>query len=348
MKNKKLSIVIVNLNGWKYLEALLKSILGSKTKDYEVIIVDNGSTNDCEKIDNFCSLDDRFKSVKLHKNVGPAMARNIGVANTTGKYISFLDNDTLVDKNWATEAINYFNKHKKVGIIQCKLLLESDHNKIDYVGEYLGTNGFLVQECSAGTIDNGQFNKPKKILAAKSAGMFIKREAFNRVGGFDDDYFIYVEETDLGWRSWIAGFEAHFLPSSVVYHHFGTSSVILGSKNASSLAKYHGPKNYLMTLLKNSPSRMLPKIIFYHFLLWVGFIFFRLFTFKIGDSFEMTKGILYFLFNVSSTLKKRHKIQNDKVKSKQIFLNELVVSRSLWYFVSKAVIKRKVGNANSY
>lgn len=348
MKTKQLSVVIVNLNGWEYLKPLLESIKESNIEKYEVIVVDNGSTQDLDKIEKYCSLDKHLKLVKLHKNVGPAMARNIGVKNSNSKYISFLDNDTLVDKNWSKNAINYFNKNKKVGIIQCKLLLASDHNKIDYVGEYLGTNGFLVQECPAGTTDSGQFNKPKKILAAKSAGMFIRSDVFYKAGGFDDDYFIYVEETDLGWRSWIAGFEAHFLPNSVVYHHFGTSTVILGKSNASNLAKFHGPKNYLSTLYKNLPKRLLYKVFIQNFVLWLGLIIFRIITLKISDSVQMSKGLLYFLLNFKNINNKRNKIQSGKQSKKQDFLNGLVVSRPLWYFINKATKKIKVGNTESY
>lgn len=348
MKASQLSIVIVNLNGWDYLKPLLESIKENSISQYEVVVVDNGSTEDLDKIERYLSLDSRFKLIKLHKNVGPAMARNIGVKNSKGKYISFLDNDTLVDKSWAKNALNYFNKNKKVGIIQCKLLLASDHGKIDYVGEYLGTNGFLVQECPAGSIDNGQFNKPKKILAAKSAGMFIRRDVFDKAGGFDDEYFIYVEETDLGWRSWIVGFEAHFLPTSLVYHHFGTSTVILGQSKASNLAKFHGPKNYLSTLYKNLPNRLLGKVLVQHVALWLGLIAFRFVTLKISDSVQMSKGLLYFLFNIKRLKIKRDTIQSNKQSKKQDFLNGLVVSRPLWYFINKATKKIKVGNTESY
>ncbi len=345
----KLSVVIVNLNGIKYLKKLIKSIHQSAYKKLEIIVVDNGSKK--EELISLLKLSNTTKNLKiifLHKNFGPAMARNIGVQNSTGEYLSFLDNDTEVDKNWAKNALEYFTKHRKVGVIQSKLLLESDHRKIDYVGEYLGSNGFLVQECPAGTLDRGQFNKPKKILAAKSAGMFIRRDVFDRAGGFDDDYFIYVEETDLGWRSWLTGFEVHYLPTSVVYHHFGTSTLILGQKNASNLAKYHGPKNYLSTLYKNLPNELLWSILFKNLLLWICFIIYRALIFKLDDSYYMSKGVLYFIVNFKKINTKRKAIQSNKVYYVDNNIKKLVVSRPLWYFISKAINKQKIGNANSY
>ena len=348
MKNKELSIIIVNMNGWRYLNDLLDSIKSSNAKDYEIVVVDNGSETDHKKILDYAKKQNTVKLITLHKNFGPAMARNIGVRNSSGRYVAFLDNDTIVEKNWALNAINYFKNHKKVGVIQCKLLLQSDHKKIDYVGEYLGSNGFLVQECPAGTIDRGQFNKPKKILAAKSAGMFITREAFDLAGGFDDDYFIYVEETDLGWRSWIAGYEAHYLPDSVVYHHFGTSTVILGQKGVGFLAKYHGPKNYLMTLYKNLPQNLLWRILPVHFLLWFCFALYKVLTLNFLDSYYMLSGLLYFIVNFKKISKKRDRVQSIKDDGADEMIKDLVVMRPLWYFINKATKKHKIGNAKSY
>ncbi len=348
MKTKELSVVIVNLNGWKYLEPLLKSIQSSTTKSLEIVMVDNGSISDGKKIKSYCLKNKNCRLVNLHKNVGPAMARNIGAKNSTGKFLSFLDNDTLVDKNWAKTALSYFKKNKKVGVIQCKLLLENDHTKIDYVGEYLGSNGFLVQECPAGTKDIGQFQKTKKILAAKSAGMFIRRSVFEQIGGFDDDYFIYVEETDLGWRSWLAGWQAHYLPTSIVYHHFGTSSVILGLDKASTLAKFHGPKNYISTLVKNLSTPNLFRILPVHIFLWLSLAVYRLLMFNATDFFNILSGIIWPLQNIKSLLIKRSKVQSIRVTNDLYVFNHLVVRRSLWYFIKKATVKTTVGNAKSY
>lgn len=343
------SVIVVNLNGSNYIDKLLSSISKSNSSDYEIIVVDNGSEiSEIKSLERIVNRYDRAHLIKLHRNFGPAFARNIGVKNSTGKILSFLDNDTLVHQNWLIEANHYFRQHPKVGLIQCKLLLESNHNKIDYVGEYLGTNGFLVQTAKGGDVDNGQFNTPTKILAAKSAGMFIRRDVFESTGGFDDDYFIYVEETDLGWRTWLSGYEVHYLPSSIVFHHSGTSSLILGQLGVSKLAKFHGPKNYISTLVKNLSFEKLLIILPQHLLLWFGLIFFKIITFNFKDAYYMVSGIGWVIINLPIILNKRKLIQHQrKIKDETLF-KHLVVRRSLWYFVSKAVLKSKVGNAQSY
>lgn len=349
MKLPILSVIIVNFNGAAYVKECIDSILKNNIKNFEIVIVDNGSTE--KELSKLKVLEHNHKEIKivaLHKNFGPALARNIGVINSHADLIAFLDNDTQVEPNWANNAIKYFKMNPKVGIIQSKLLLANDHSRLDYVGEYLGSNGFLVQNCKAGDLDSISFSKPQIILAAKSAGMFIRRNVFNLINGFDDDYFIYVEETDLGWRSWLAGFESHFLPTSKVYHQFGTSSVILGLDKASQLAKYHGPKNYLSTLIKNLSLVRLVQVLPIHLTLWLGLILYRFITLKPNDSIQMLKGLAWVILNIDKILIKRSLIQKKRKVDDNFVFKKLVVNRNLWYFVSKAVLKSKVGNAQSY
>ena len=346
-QNPSLSVVIVNYNGYKYLKSCIQSIQNSLSwNTLEIIIVDNGSSEDIPQIKSLAN--NQIKLIFLDKNYGPAYARNQGVAQARGEYLAFLDNDTQVHPEWAQEAIKYFDKNPKVGVIQCKLLLANDHTKLDYVGEYLGTNGFLVQECKAGDKDQGQFETIKQILAAKSAGMFIRRETFDKAGGFDADYFIYVEETDLGWRSWLVGYQAVYLPTSIVYHHFGTSNVILGLDKTSSLAKFHGPKNYITTLIKNFGVKNLITIVPLHITLWLGLAFYRLFKGKLTDFSLIVQGIIWPFIHFPQLITKRKIIQSQRVISDKKIFQSLMVKRSLNYYLNKAIHTQKIGNAKSF
>ncbi len=344
-----LSVIIVNHNGYEYLQACIQSIQKSLSwNDLEIIIVDNGSNKDPAKIQSNLVIKNKITLISLDQNYGPAYARNQGVAQARGKYLAFLDNDTQVHSKWAQEAIKYFDKNPKAGVIQCKLLLASDHTKLDYVGEYLGTNGFLVQECKAGDKDQGQFETVKQILAAKSAGMFIRKDTFDKAGGFDNDYFIYVEETDLGWRSWLVGYQAIYLPTSIVYHHFGTSTVILGLDKASSLAKYHGPKNYITTLIKNFGTKNLFTIVPVHIFLWFGLAFYRLISGKPSDFLLIIRGIIWPFTHLNQVLTKRKAIQSKRVISDKKLFQSLMVKRSFVYYLKKGTRNQKVGNSKSF
>ena len=279
MNNVILSVIIVNYNGYTYAKKCVASVFRSvSSQSLEVIVVDNGSTDNSSinLKEDFSRYSTQLTIVSLKKNYGPSLARNAGVRRARGRYLAFLDNDTQVDRYWAKTAIDRFQQDQTIGILQCKLLLAGDRKKIDYVGEYLGQNGFLIQRAPVMAEDRGQFEKECLILAAKSAGMFITKKAFTAAGGFDNDYFIYVEETDIGWRCWLAGYRVLYCPGSIVYHEFGTSSIILSKQKNDFNAKFHGCKNYILTLTKNLEMINIVKILPTHILLWLGLAWFAL------------------------------------------------------------------------
>lgn len=349
MRAKKiidLSVIIINYNGEKYASRCIDSVLISKTPNTEIVVVDNGSHHDVARLRK--RYKNKIKLVALDKNYGPAKARNEGVRISKGNYIAFLDNDTLVHKDWARNALQEFDKDNQLGIIQCKLLLAKNKKRIDYVGEYIGSNGFLIQRAKTGEIDRHQYDKRSKILAAKSAGMFIRRAVFDEIGGFDNDYFIYVEETDLGWRSWLRGYKAIFVPKSIVYHEFGTSTVILGKSKNNYNAKFHGSKNYILTLFKNLGPVSLIKIIPLHVLLWEGLALYQLMKGEFKNFIWINQGILWNLLNLKDSFKKRHNIQKTRVVSDKELFKIILKKKPFSYFLIKATHKQRIGNAESF
>jgi GT2 family glycosyltransferase len=249
---------------------------------------------------------------------------------------------------WAREAIACFERDRQIGIVQCKLVLANDPRRIDYVGEYLGQYGFLVQEAEGGEIDLGQHEVEKDILAAKSAGMFMRRDVFEKVGGFDEDYFIYVEETDLGWRAWLAGSRARYLPGSIVYHEFGTSSIILGRIENEFNAKYHGSKNYILTLLKNMGCKYALWTVPAHVIMWCGLAVLLAWKGNWRPSRYILGGIMWNVRNISKTLRKRRAIQRSRTRSDSEIFPIVRKWRPMRYYINKAMSQRKVGNANGF
>lgn len=333
------SIIIVNYNGKEFLDRCINSIIHNNYQNYEIIVADNHSTDnsvaDIQK--KFAGLKNKLKFVELDQNYGPARARNEAAKLAKGKYLGFLDNDTKVDKNWLTAAINLFKSDNKIGCLQCKLMLMTEPNRFDYAGEFLGQNGFLVQRAGYRELDNGQYDQTAVILAAKSAGMFIRKDVFEKIGGFDDDYFIYVEETDLGWRSWLLGYKTMFCPKSVVYHEFGTSAKILTKKKHNFNVRFHGTKNYLMTLIKNLNRRNLVLIFPRHVIIW---IFFGIYLFVTGNfrvSMSVFKGILWIITNIKSIIRKRKAVQGSRILDDDVLFkkNGLLQQRSFLYKIKQ-------------
>lgn len=351
MKKKMpfVTIIVINFNGKKYILNCLKSIFKNCYQNYEIIVVDNGSTDDSlQAIRKIFKDKKNLQFLNLKRNFGPAYARNQGVKKAKGDYLGFLDNDTLVNQNWIKEALVEFEKNKKLGIVQCKLLLAQEKNKIDYVGEFLGQNGFLVQIAKGGEKDKGQYEKKINILAAKSAGMFIRKELFLKLGGFDPDYFIYVEETDLGWRSWLLGYETLFVPKSIVYHESGISTIILGKSKTDFNAKFHGTKNYILTLFKNLETINLWKILPIHLFLWVGLAWFMFFRGYFRQFLWIHQGIFWNIINLKKNIKKRKKIQGKRVVRDQDLFKIFMKRKSFSYFLNKVIKPHQVGNADSF
>ena len=313
--NPLVSIIIVNYNGFHLLRNCLNSILKNKYSNFEIIIVDNHSADDSIlNIKNYFEKNlKKIKIIALSKNFGPAKARNEGVKKSLGQYLAFLDNDTEVDQNWITATIKKFQSNNQIGAIQSKLLLLNQKNKIDYVGELLGNKGFLKSIAKYGENDHHQYDKTKYILAAKSAGMFITRQAFLKAGRFDPDYFIFMEETDLGWRVWLNGFKVIFCPKSIVYHQFSATKTIVDRDFNNYLIRFHGTKNYIQTLIKNLGTKNLIKILPIHIFLWFCLASFLLITGKFKSSYNIYNGILWNFVNIRKILKKRRQVQSQRV-----------------------------------
>jgi len=327
----KVSVIVVNHNGKEYLQNCIFSVLSNDFENYEIIVVDNGSTDGSLAAlrKKFAKNLEKIKIIELRKNYGPAKARNEGAKIAEGEYLAFLDNDTQVKKDWITEAIKLFQRDSKIGCIQCKLLLLNEKNKYDYAGEYLNQYGFLVQRARYKETDNGQYDQEVEILAAKSAGMFIRKDVFNKIGGFDKDYYIYMEETDLGWRSWLSGYKVVFCPLSVVYHEFSTSAKILSIEKNNFNVRFHGTKNYIMTLIKNLGSRQLILILPKHLFIWFCFGFFLMVRGDFQSANNIFKGIWWNIVNLPKTLIKRKSIQSTRVISDNLLFPIIVKKRSL-------------------
>lgn len=339
----RVSVIIVNYNGYEYVKRCIDAVAANIYPDYEIIVVDNGSTDssvDKLQID-FSNLGIRF--IELQTNLGPSAARNRAGRIATGEFFAFLDNDTTPDGDWLVAPISRMKADPTIGAVQCRLMLLQEPTKFDYVGDYLGSYGFLMQSVGAGEEDVGQADSEAVILSAKSAGMVVRRSAFCEAGGFDDDYFIYVEETDLGLRLWLMGYRAIYVPESRVLHEFGTSSIILGS-HQNVLAKFHGPKNYVLTLLKNLETRTLLHVLPRHLALWCGYAVLNLSKRRRHSAGLILAGLWWNVIHLPSTLRKRKLIQSKRRINDRAILGVVGRKDSLRALYIKATASTSVGN----
>lgn len=218
-------VVIVNYNGEKNLKKCLESVLKNT---FEVVVVDDGSEDESVRIVR------QFKKVKLirlKQNVGPALARNLGAKGFKGKYLVFLDVDTVLPKGSLVKAIKEMDKEKNLGAGQFDLK--------DHKGHFLSWFGLAYQ---AG-------KKDKYILGGITAGLVVRNKLFKKIKGFDEDFEIYGEDTDLCWRVWLAGYKVKRLRAKL--EHLGKSSL------TTKRLMRNGARNNMRMIIKNTDMKSL-------------------------------------------------------------------------------------------
>lgn len=231
----KVSIIIVNYNGKEHLEKCLESLQTVTYDSYEIILVDNNSSDG--SVEFVTQNYPHVILIKLNANKGFAEPNNIGAKISKGDYLLFLNNDTIVTPPFLTKLINVIESDKKIAMCQ-SLLLKPD-GKIDSSGDFIDHLGVVY---SSKTLTN----ESREISSARGASMLVRKDVFEMLGGFDEKFFVTFEDVDLGWRSWIFGYRVVVVPKSIVYHSGGQTHKKIGSELA-----FHGFKNQLSMKLTN-------------------------------------------------------------------------------------------------
>jgi len=265
-------------------------------------------------------LKKNFKWVKVVENddiIYPA-ANNLGVENSKGKYIAFLNNDTEVDPNWLKELVKVMEKHPKVAACTCKVKLFSNRSLINSAGMGCDIYGFAF---SRGLIyrgnlekDVGQYDKIEEVFATYSAAMIIKKDVFKKIGGFNEDFGFHYEEIDLCWRARLSGYKILHVPTAIVYHKMGGTKTSYTKKS-----RYYIEKNRLRTMLQNYSSFTLVRTLPIYFLLKLSEVFLYLIFLKSEIATDILNGILSNITKLPRIIKDRVRTQNiRKISDKEI------------------------------
>lgn len=208
--------MIVNLNRRDLLARCLESLWKQTYTDFEVIVVDNGSRDG--SLQFLHSLRDaRLRVVALPENKGFAGGCNAGIAIAQGHYIATLNNDAEVDANWLRELVDGIESEASIGMCASKILFHGDRSRIDKVGHLIYPDG-LNHGRGSGEPDRGQFEKREEVLFPDAAAALYRREMLNVTGAFDEQFFAYGDDADLGLRGRLAGWNCLYIPTAIVYH----------------------------------------------------------------------------------------------------------------------------------
>jgi GT2 family glycosyltransferase len=216
------SVVIVNLNRRDLLERCLQSIWKQTYTDFEAIVVENGSKDGSLEFLRGIR-EPRLRVVALPENRGFAGGCNAGIASAQGRYIATLNNDAEADPNWLRELVEGIQSDPAVGMCASKILFHGDRKRIDKVGHLIYPDG-LNHGRGSGEPDRGQFEQREEVLFPDAAAALYRREMFNVIGAFDEQFFAYGDDADLGLRGRLAGWNCLYIPTAIVYHvHSATS-----------------------------------------------------------------------------------------------------------------------------
>jgi len=257
LKNRRTGVVSVVLVNFRGADDTIECVRGLLELDWptsqlEIIVVENGSGDD--SLARLQEIADQATLVESAENLGFTGGCNLGVAKATGEFIAFLNNDAKPDKGWIKEAVATFASGANIGAVASKVL-DWDGDRVDYVDGSITWYG-MGYKPHAGETDRGAWDEEKDVLFGTGAAMFIRASVFEELGGFDDYYFMFYDDVDLGWRMNLLGYRFRFQPKSLAFHKHHASMNKFGNFRETYLLE----RNALYTLYKNLDEESLAQV----------------------------------------------------------------------------------------
>lgn len=249
---KKVSVVILNYNGKKWLEKFLPNVIANCAYDWcEVVVADNASTDD-----SITFLNSHFPDIRCiinEENSGYAGGYNIALSQINATYYVLLNSDVELTSNWLPPLVEFMDQHQDVAAVQPLIKSYNEKNKFEYAGAAGGFIDFLGYPFCRGRLfdsietDTGQYNTNIECHWVSGACMLVRKDCFEQVGKLDADFFAHMEEIDICWRFRLAGYKLFCLPISIVYH-VGGGTLPQGSPRKT----YLNFRNNLSMIAKNA------------------------------------------------------------------------------------------------
>lgn len=322
---KNIAVVILNWNGKGLLERFLPSVV-SYSNEAAIYVIDNASTD--QSIPFLKALYSNIRIIVLQENLGYAGGYNEGLKHIAEPVFCLLNSDVEVTKDWLNPILNAYNNEPKLAMAQPKILNYQDRDFFEYAGAAGGfIDRFAYPYCRGRVFDSiekdqGQYNSNTEIFWASGACLFIKKNTFENLGGFDQRFFAHMEEVDLCWRAFNRNLKVWYIANSAVFHLGGSTL-----HNTNPKKTFLNFRNSLMTIVKNSPK---PLMLILTRLLLDGIAGIRfLFKGQIAHFMAIIRAHISFYFNVNYCLKQRY---HNKIKRPDYYQTTSIV----WnYFILK-------------
>ena len=216
----EVSVIVANWNRRDLLRACLLSLRAQTFRSFELIVVDNGSEDSSPTM-----VLEEFPEVVLIRNTenrGFCAANNQGILQSRGRYIALLNNDAEAEPRWLEELLSGLRAGQDVGMCASKILFYEDRSVIDKVGHLIYPDG-QNRGRGCGEPDRGQYDRLEEVLLPDGCAALYDRRVFESAGLFDEDFFAYGDDAELGLRARLAGWRCMYVPTAVVYHHHSST-----------------------------------------------------------------------------------------------------------------------------
>ena len=210
---------MVNWNRRELLRECLRSLAEQRGVTFETIVVDNGSSDGSADL-----AESGFgaKVIRNQENRGFCAANNQGIEAARGEFVALLNNDAEAEPDWLSELARACGSRSDVGMAASKVLVWEDPRRIDKAGHLIFPDG-QNRGRGTGALDEGQFDREEEVLWPDGCAAMYRRRMLEEIGGFDEDFFAYGDDAELGLRARIAGWKCVYAPRAVVRHHRGAT-----------------------------------------------------------------------------------------------------------------------------
>ncbi|MBM4020692.1 MAG: glycosyltransferase family 2 protein [Planctomycetes bacterium] len=257
------TVVIVNFNAGEHLRRCLECLADQTVLPERIVVVDNasidGSLAACRRlVAERPTLADRTTIDETGANLGFAAASNRGIAAATGEFVALLNPDAFAAPGWLAAMVAAAARHPRTTAFGSRQMLAGREGVLDGIGDRWHVSGLAWRQGHGRPLGQADL-EPREIFSPCAAAALYRRAALLEAGGFDDDYFCFGEDVDLGFRLRLAGGHARYVPEAVVEH-------VAGASSDGQVSTYLGHRNLVWTLVKNTPGWLLGPALLGHFL----------------------------------------------------------------------------------
>jgi GT2 family glycosyltransferase len=327
--NRLISVVVVNWNAGDLLERCIASALKQTLPPFEVIVIDNDSSDGSAK-----NIGEKFPSVHVVNaggNIGFAAANNLAlqfVSDESG-WVVLLNPDAFPEPTWLEALYEAAQRNPEYAFFGSRLMDANNPMVLDGTGDAYHNSGLVWRE-GHGSVCDSAASQVNEIFSPCAAAAMYRKDVFLAAGGFDEDFFCYVEDIDLGFRLRLLGHRCGYVPTSVVYH---VGSAVTGRRSEFSV--YHGHRNLVWTFFKNMPGALFWGLLPLHLILnMVTVIYFA----GCGQGKLILRAKWDAIKGIPSMWRKRRVIQSNRVAT----------ARDIWQLMNKRIIPAKLGRMGKY